>query len=97
MAPFVFLGSAYDIQLKEMYTTYSTKDLLIKHSILNALTGSSAADTAPLKKMLAKYIDQQVMDRITSYNVCYTKLLRRIIEIFVNLSIPTYLVKPLII
>lgn len=64
MAPFVFLGSAYDIQLKEMYTTYSTKDLLIKHSILNALTGSSAADTAPLKKMLAKYIDQQVMEAI---------------------------------
>lgn len=64
MAPFVFLGSAYDTQLKEMYTTYSTKDLLIKHSILNALTGSSAADTAPLKKMLAKYIDQQVMEAI---------------------------------
>jgi len=64
MAPFVFLGSAYDTQLKEMYTTYSTKDLLIKHSILNALTGSSAADTAPLKKMIAKYIDQQVMEAI---------------------------------
>lgn len=64
MAPFVFLGSAYDTQLKEMYTTYSTKDLLIKHSILNALTGSSAADTAPLKKMLTKYIDQQVMEAI---------------------------------
>lgn len=64
MAPFVFLGSAYDTQLKEMYTTYSTKDLLIKHGILNALTGSSAADTAPLKKMIAKYIDQQVMEAI---------------------------------
>jgi len=64
MAPFVFLGSAYDTHLKEMYTTYSTKDLLIKHSILNALTGSSAADTTPLKKMIAKYIDQQVMEAI---------------------------------
>ena len=29
MSTFVFLGPAYDQQLKEMYTTYSTKDLVI--------------------------------------------------------------------
>jgi len=43
MAPFAFLGPAYDPQLKEMYTTYSTKDLVTKRNILAALTGSSAA------------------------------------------------------
>jgi predicted acylesterase/phospholipase RssA len=64
MAPFVFLGSKYDAQLKEMYTTHSTKDLLIKRNILNILTGSSAADTTPFKIMLAKYITPQVMDAI---------------------------------
>ena len=54
MASFAFLGSAYDAQLKEMYTTYSTKDLVTKRNILSALTGSSAADTTPLRNMLAK-------------------------------------------
>lgn len=64
MAPFAFLGPDYDARLKEMYTTYSTKDLLIKRNILNILTGSSAADTTPLKIMLAKDITPQVMDAI---------------------------------
>ncbi len=66
IAPFAFLGSAYDAQLKEMYTAYSTKDLVIKHSLLNALTGSSAVSTAPMRKMLAKYINQAVMEAIAA-------------------------------
>jgi hypothetical protein len=66
IAPFAFLGSAYDAQLKEMYTTYSTKDLIIQHNILTTLTGSGAADTAPLKKMIAKYINQAFMEAIAA-------------------------------
>jgi predicted patatin/cPLA2 family phospholipase len=66
IAPLAFLGSAYDTQLKEMYTKYSTKDLVVKRNILSALTGSSAADTAPMRKMLAKYIDQEVMEAIAA-------------------------------
>jgi len=65
-APFAFLGSAYDARLKEMYTTYSTKDLIVKRPILELLTGSSAADTAPLRKMLAKYLTHQIMEAIAS-------------------------------
>jgi hypothetical protein len=66
MSPFVFLGTAYDQQLKEMYTTYSTKDLVIKRSILDAITGISATDTAPLRAMLAKYINKEVMDEVAA-------------------------------
>jgi predicted acylesterase/phospholipase RssA len=66
MAPFAFLGEDYDAQLKEMYTTYSTRDLIIKRTILNALTGSSAVNTAPMQKMLAKYIDQEVLAAIAA-------------------------------
>ena len=66
MAPFAFLGAAYDAQLKEMYTKYSTKDLVRKYFILNALTGSSLVDTTPMKKMLANYITQQVMEAIAA-------------------------------
>lgn len=54
MAPFAFLGLAYDPQPKEKYTKYSAKDLVIKHNILSTLTGSAAASNAPLRKMLAR-------------------------------------------
>ncbi len=64
MAPFVFLGPAYDAPLREMYTTYSTKDLVTERNILSALTGSSVVDTTPLKNMIAKYVNQQVMEAI---------------------------------
>ena len=66
LAPLAFLGSKYDEQIKEMYTTYSTKDLVIKRNILAILTGTSAADTKPLRKMLAKYINHDVMAAIAS-------------------------------
>ena len=66
MATFAFLGEDYDDELEEMYTTYSTKDLVRKRTILAALTGVSAADTAPLKKMLAKYIDHRVMEEVAA-------------------------------
>jgi len=66
MAPFVFLGSAYDDELKDMYTKYATKDLVIKYNILSTLTGSSAVSTAPLRKMLAKYIDEEVRTAIAA-------------------------------
>lgn len=55
MATFAFLGKEYGDELKEMYTSYFTKDLVRRHNILAALAGASAADTTPLKKMLARY------------------------------------------
>ena len=66
MATFAFLGEKYDGQLKEMYTTYSTEDLVRKRNILAAVTGVSAADTTPLKKMLAKYINREVMEEVAA-------------------------------
>lgn len=65
-APFAFLGQVCDAQLEEMYTTYSTRDLVIKRNILATLTGDSAVDTTPLKKMIAKYVNQQVMEAIAA-------------------------------
>lgn len=65
-APFAYLGSAYDSQLKEMYTSYSTIDFLTKRNILGVLTGPSLFDTEPLEKLIAKYIDQKVMEDIAA-------------------------------
>ena len=45
IAPFAFLGPAYDAQLKEVYTIYSTEDLIKRRHILTTITGDSAAST----------------------------------------------------
>ncbi len=63
-APFAFLGAEYDDELKEVYTRYTTKDLMTKNSKLKTLTGDSIADTAPLRAMIARYIDDEVVKAI---------------------------------
>ena len=63
-APFAFLGSDYDDQLKEIYTTISTKDIATKRNILAVALGDSLAHTAPLKKLLKKYITAEMIEAI---------------------------------
>lgn len=65
-APFAFLGPTYDAQLKEIYTVYSTDDLVKKRNILAAITGDAAASTEPLKALIAKYFNQKVIDAIAA-------------------------------
>lgn len=64
IAPFAFLGPAYDAVLEEIYTTLSTRDAIELRSVPAALLGSSGADTAPLAAMLERYIDQEVIEAI---------------------------------
>jgi len=63
-APFAFLGSDYDDEMKEVYTTTTTKDIAIKRNPLAAASGDSIADTAPLKKLIARYITLEVIEAI---------------------------------
>ncbi len=61
IAPFAFLGPAYDETLKEIYTSYSTKDLIKERSLLNIIYNDAAADTTPLREMIAKYVTEDIM------------------------------------
>ena len=63
-APFAFLGPAYDTQLREIYSLYSTKDLIKVRNKLAVLTGDAAADTGPLQAVIAKYVDEQMLQAI---------------------------------
>lgn len=65
-APFAFLGPAYDVPLKEIYTKYSTEDLIKKRSILAAITGHSAVSTKPLRALVARYFNEQVIDALAA-------------------------------
>ena len=63
-APFAFLGSDYDDRMKEVYTTTSTSDIAKKRSLFAALSSDSMTDTAPLKALIARYIDAEMINAI---------------------------------
>ncbi len=63
IAPFAFLGSEYDANLK-VYTMVTQEEIFRRKSILTALWRESLADTRPLADLIAKYIDEPVLQAI---------------------------------
>lgn len=55
IAPFAFMGEAYDAPLKELYTIHSTKDIIRKKPIRGLFGGKALADSTPLFKALVHY------------------------------------------
>lgn len=64
IAPFAFLGPAYDEQLKRFYTTISPKDIAKQRSILAAVTNDALADNAPLWQLVSREVNQALLDAI---------------------------------
>lgn len=64
IAPFAFLGPAYDEQIKEGFTTITDPQIYAKHTILGALAAGALASNAPLAKMLDKYITEDMLDLV---------------------------------
>lgn len=69
IAPFAFLGPPYDEQLKAAYTQISGKDIYVRKGVLAILGSDSAADSSPLRQLVAKYVtDQMVADIAREHN-----------------------------
>lgn len=66
IAPFAFLGPAYDQQLKEVYTNISSKDILKKRNVLSAIFKDAMADNTPLFDFMKKYINQEMLAAIAA-------------------------------
>jgi predicted acylesterase/phospholipase RssA len=64
IAPFAFLGPAYDDRLKKLYTNMSPKDILIKRWFLSAITQDALADNSPLWRLLEKEIDESLLKAV---------------------------------
>ncbi len=61
IAPFAFLGPAYDGTLREIYSAYSSKDLVERRRMFEALQGDAVMDSAPLRRLIDRYLgDEQV-------------------------------------
>lgn len=67
MAPLAFLGSKYDPQLKEAYTTLTTDDV-VTTQVFAAVIGAadSLADTKPLRALVAKYMTAEMLKEIAA-------------------------------
>ena len=65
-APFAFLGPAYDDRLRAVYTETSAAQVLLHRSYLAAVLQDAAADTAPLRKTIARHFDQGMLDAIAA-------------------------------
>ncbi len=64
-APFVFLGEKYDGQLKEIYTETTANDIFVRRpTVLAAIASDAVSDSAPLRSMIARYLDRAMIQRI---------------------------------
>jgi predicted acylesterase/phospholipase RssA len=66
IAPFAFLGPAYDDELREFYTTVTRDDILKMRSLLAVVTSDAVADNAPLWKLVEKQVDQTLLDAVAA-------------------------------
>jgi hypothetical protein len=66
IAPFAFLGSAYDGQLREVYTTMTPDKIYRARGLSAALFDDAMADATPLSLVIAKYLDQPLLDAIAA-------------------------------
>lgn len=62
IAPFAFLGPAFDEQLKAVYTTVQTQDILERLNIMRILfEGEAFACTTPLEQMIETHFDENFL------------------------------------
>jgi hypothetical protein len=64
IAPFAFLGPAYDPQLREVYTTISSADVYINRGILGGIFSDALSDTTPLSNTISRFFDPAMMRAI---------------------------------
>ncbi len=67
IAPFAFLGSAYDPQLREVFTEVAPHDVLRMGSLLRAvLFGEALADTSPLYRLIERHVNDAMLSAIAT-------------------------------
>ncbi|MBX6747555.1 MAG: patatin-like phospholipase family protein, partial [Acetobacteraceae bacterium] len=63
-APFAFLGSSRDAQLKSVYTEITLADVLVRRSLTAAIWDDAMADNSPLFRTISRYVDQAMLAEI---------------------------------
>lgn len=66
MAPFAFLGSAYDGTLERLYTGDLGASLIKKASLINGLFGNALVESDKLGRLVAQYVDLSILDQVAA-------------------------------
>ncbi len=66
IAPFAFLGPHRDPELKAMFTQYGRDDILSEDILSGIFGGPALADSAPLARLIAKYVDREFLREIAA-------------------------------
>ena len=66
IAPLAFLGPDYDPVLREVYTTMTAERIYRFRGVTAALFDDAMADTSPLAQLIAKYVDQKMLEAIAA-------------------------------
>lgn len=66
IAPFAFLGPAYDKAMYDVWTRYETRQLVTPQIVPGILGGDALADTAPLRELIAKYVDRKLLRSVAA-------------------------------
>ena len=66
VAPFAFLGSEYDEVLKNVSSELKADDVYKRRDVIRALRTDAMATTEPLQALIAKYVDEEVMEKIAA-------------------------------
>ncbi|MBV8410097.1 MAG: patatin-like phospholipase family protein, partial [Alphaproteobacteria bacterium] len=65
-APFAFLGSAYDAQLRAVYTETPADQILSQRFITAALFSDAMADNEPLYRTISRFVDERMLAAIAA-------------------------------
>jgi hypothetical protein len=60
-APFAYLGSGYDPQLRAVYTELKSSNVLLPRRFTAALWDDAVADNSPLFKTISQYLDDNML------------------------------------
>jgi predicted patatin/cPLA2 family phospholipase len=66
IAPFAFLGPAYDGELREIYTSGIAESLVDQSNVLGVVFGSGLFGNARLRELIARYVDQNMLVAIAA-------------------------------
>jgi predicted acylesterase/phospholipase RssA len=67
IAPFAFLGPKWDDKLKQVWTAHAAEEIATPQLIKGLFGGGSAlADTKPLERLIAQYVDRTMLDAIAA-------------------------------
>ena len=64
VAPLVFLGADYDVELSQVFTTVEASDIFEANVLEGLFGGAAVADSGPLAKLIDKYVDEKLVRRV---------------------------------